>query len=246
MRRTIFINLAVGGMFFLSFLFGGCASQPKKQTVPVPLEKEIKSIEGATSSGTSYFVNKGDTLWRISKKYGVSVEQLLNANNITDVKNLKVGQTLIIPGHGKSNATYAKFTNTSPASTVARKMSATGFIWPVKGKTISYYDDFMNGTKHAGIYILPEPGQKVVAAKKGTVEAVSNLGDNKHVLVIKHAWGVRTFYGCCCTLLVGEGAYVEQGHPIANLLQNGPNVLKEISFKIYIKDKPVNPLLHLP
>ncbi len=44
----------------------------------------------------SYSINKGDTLWRISQNYGVSVETLQKANNLTG--NLIIaGETLRIP-----------------------------------------------------------------------------------------------------------------------------------------------------
>jgi LysM repeat protein len=43
-------------------------------------------------------VKKGDTLFKISKKYGVPIEEIMKINNLTD-KRLKVGQRLIIrPG----------------------------------------------------------------------------------------------------------------------------------------------------
>jgi lipoprotein YgeR len=45
---------------------------------------------------------------------------------------------------------------------------------------------------------------------------------------------------------VGEGSYVEQGQPIANINQASTGNPTEINFKIYVKDKPINPLAYLP
>lgn len=42
-------------------------------------------------------VARGETLWGISREYGVSVESLKRANNITDPSALAVGRTLVIP-----------------------------------------------------------------------------------------------------------------------------------------------------
>jgi membrane-bound lytic murein transglycosylase D len=46
----------------------------------------------------NYTVRKGDTLFKISKKYpGVSNEEIMSANNITNARTLSVGQKLKIP-----------------------------------------------------------------------------------------------------------------------------------------------------
>lgn len=51
---------------------------------------------GETPSGTIYTVKSGDSLWNIAKKFGVSVEELKAANNLTS-NLLNIGQVLKIP-----------------------------------------------------------------------------------------------------------------------------------------------------
>lgn len=53
--------------------------------------EEVGQIEGPI-----YIVQRNDTLWSIARKYGVSVQEIINANNLkTNV--LTIGQQLIIP-----------------------------------------------------------------------------------------------------------------------------------------------------
>lgn len=51
---------------------------------------------GVVSGGDSYTVKSGDSLWSIAKKFGISVEELRIANNLTS-NLLRIGQTLKIP-----------------------------------------------------------------------------------------------------------------------------------------------------
>ena len=41
-----------------------------------------------------YFVQKGDTLWNIAKRYKTTVEDILNDNDIPDPDNINVGQKI--------------------------------------------------------------------------------------------------------------------------------------------------------
>ena len=49
-----------------------------------------------------YLVQKGDSLWAISKKYNIPLTELIEINNLTDL-NIKVNQKLLVP---KTSNTY--------------------------------------------------------------------------------------------------------------------------------------------
>ena len=44
-----------------------------------------------------YFAKPGDTLWKIAKKFGSTVDEIARVNGIEDVDNLQVGRQLFIP-----------------------------------------------------------------------------------------------------------------------------------------------------
>lgn len=56
-------------------------------------ENAINQMIQNDASG-SYKIRRGDTLSRIAKKYGMSVKDLAELNNIKDVNNIRQGQTL--------------------------------------------------------------------------------------------------------------------------------------------------------
>lgn len=59
--------------------------------------KDSMFIDKSTSSTLFYEVKLGDTLWKIGKNYGVTIEQLVGLNDITNENLIYVGETLKIP-----------------------------------------------------------------------------------------------------------------------------------------------------
>ncbi len=56
----------------------------------------VPYIPPKDSDSNFYTVKKGDTLYSIARTYGISVDKLKSANNLSS-NNLTIGQTLIIP-----------------------------------------------------------------------------------------------------------------------------------------------------
>jgi len=81
------------------------------QTITIPAKTADKAADahktGATPKQTDvpptattpgfYTVKKGDTLTSIAHTYGLTAEDLMKANKITDPKKLQLGQTLKVP-----------------------------------------------------------------------------------------------------------------------------------------------------
>jgi LysM repeat protein len=78
-----------------------------KKSVPVRVG-QILAIPTALRGDAikSHTLKKGDTLFAIAKKYGVSVKALSIANKLRDSTRLKLGRTLIIPADDERIAAY--------------------------------------------------------------------------------------------------------------------------------------------
>lgn len=87
---------------------------------------------GASALADSYTVVKNDTLWDLSRKYGVSVSDLKKANGVSG-HLIYVGQKLQIPAKSTKAVKAAKATKTTSASTVDTT-STTHTV--VKGDTL--------------------------------------------------------------------------------------------------------------
>jgi LysM repeat protein len=55
------------------------------------------SVGVPPAGGSTYTVQRGDTLYSISLQFGVTIQAIVEANNITDPDRLSPGQELIIP-----------------------------------------------------------------------------------------------------------------------------------------------------
>jgi LysM repeat protein len=54
-------------------------------------------ISTVSSGGTPYVVQRGDTLFKIARNFGVNMWVLAQNNNINNVNRIYAGQTLLIP-----------------------------------------------------------------------------------------------------------------------------------------------------
>jgi murein DD-endopeptidase MepM/ murein hydrolase activator NlpD len=188
----------------------------------------------------TYTVARGDTIYHIAHKYGVSPERLMAANAISDPRDLRVGQTLVIPASGFASASAVASPELWP-SHVDRQ-----FAWPVLGGTMTSPFGMRHGVMHDGIDIAAPAGTPVRAADDGTVIYSGRLRGYGNVVIVQHSRGYVTVYGHNERNLVREGERVARGQEIAQLGATGRATGPNLHFEIRYDNQAENPLAYLP
>src|ERR1035441_3844015 len=117
--------------------------------MPIPTPESVASVQ---KQGVYHKVVRGQTLWQIAEAYGVSINDIIETNNIPNGSALEVGQLLFIPG--------VKEVKDISAHTVDNNKNE--FIWPLKGKVVVYFDDPIGvSTVSHGIDIQAQVGDTV-------------------------------------------------------------------------------------
>jgi murein DD-endopeptidase MepM/ murein hydrolase activator NlpD len=213
------------------------------QATEVPLQE---AVEVATE--VRHVAQAGQTLWRIARVYGVSVETLVRANGLDDPSSLEIGQILLVPG-----ATALLDVPAYPApldGSSERRASSEEpprFEWPVAdGRILSGYGAPRRGRTHKGLDIGGKRGQPVCAAAAGrVVYSGSTLRGYGKTVIIDHGGELQSLYAHNSDLLAREGQRVDRGQAIARLGRTGNASTEHVHFEVRRNDVPVDPLHYL-
>jgi len=173
---------------------------------------------------STYQVQRGDTFARIALNNNIAPRDLV-AWNGGDPNQLVVGQIIsLTPPPGFSSQSSI---SNSPIP---------AFIWPVKGKVLSGFNE-----TNKGIAIEGNIGDPVLASADGLVVYAGNtLRGYGNLIIIKHDNTYLTAYAFNRVLLVKEGDSVKRGQKISEVGEfegSGP----QLHFEVRDKGKPVNP-----
>jgi len=200
---------------------------------------------------TDYRVRKGDTISRIAERYGSSVAEIVEANDIEDPRNLKIGRVLKVPlqsagtkeGHGSDFGRPGKKINIG----VTKKYIGNLF-WPVDSKYITSPFGWRSSRFHDGVDIRSEYGVKIRAAHDGLVifngRGLSGYGN---LIAIKGQDGILTMYGHNQRNYVKKGERVSRGDLIGEVGSSGRANGPHLHFEVRVMDSKgkyvaVNPL----
>jgi len=207
-------------------------------------------------------VQKGETLYSISWRYGQDVNQIAAWNDLNAPYVIHQGQQLrIAPPLNKTNPALLKpirrDQTTSPNVTTApitqaqvrtapskAKAEPLTWRWPAEGKLLRTFSAKKMDRK--GIDISGTAGTAVRAAASGRVVYSGNgLTHYGNLLIIKHNESYLSAYAHNEKLLVKEGMVVKKGQKIAAMGATGSDRVM-LHFEIRRNGKPVDPQRYLP
>jgi LysM repeat protein len=97
-----------------------------------PVGETAPGFEAAPAPRATHTVAKGDSLWSVSRKYGIGVDELAAANQLSKSAPLRLGQELVVPAKPAASA------DTDAANTYeVRSGDTLGAIARRQGTTVS-------------------------------------------------------------------------------------------------------------
>ena len=207
---------------------------------------------------TRHRVEKGQTLYRIARAYGLTVEELMQANNLEDPRELKAGEELWIPGSA-SVKPVPEFDAPEPAPPPRQVVvpakpgpqkpvkvgKASGTLqWPLRG--VLYARFGRKGKEpHDGIDLAAPAGTPVKTAAPGSVLFAGEQKGYGLIVIVEHAGGVITLYAHNRDLRVKTGQKVREGQVVATVGDSGRTSGPHLHFEVRKDGVPVDPLEHL-
>ncbi|NIP74439.1 MAG: peptidoglycan DD-metalloendopeptidase family protein [Gammaproteobacteria bacterium] len=234
----------------------GCGS-----SALAPVSDPTDAAQRQRDAPRYHVVQKGETLYSISWRYGQDFRAVARWNGIANPYTIYPGQKLRVRPPAESNprqrraAAGSRGQTTSPRSSspkaevprkkaVKRTDSTLKWSWPTQGRVLRDFDANEAGKK--GIDISGRPGQPVLAAAPGeVVYSGSGLIRYGKLIIIKHNHTYLSAYAHNRALLVKEGERVRAGQGIAEMGDTGTDRTM-LHFEIRRNGKPVNPLRYLP
>ncbi len=160
------------------------------------------SARAASAACNSYTVQRGDTLGQIARQYGTSVQAIANANGITNVNLIHVGQRLCVPSGsapaGQPAAAPASSGSCVDVATLARQ----------RGWTVG------NAVDHGGVVVQLARADVLPAGYEATgpnrTILTNSLGNDRNM-----GTGYWTVYAKCGSTAAPAPAQAPQAQPQA-------------------------------
>lgn len=218
------------------------------------------TTSGATLSSSratkEYTVVKGDTMYSIAKKNGMTLAEFMALNNLDSNSVIKVGQKLKIYTAAATTSTNTSSGSSSNSSTSTSSSSGTtttttapdtrtygttvtadkNTVWPVKNPTVTQVKG-----KVGGVQLSAQVNEPVVCIREGTVMYVGVYRGFGQVLFVQSKTGVIYTYTGLGSVSVKKGDYVVYNQQLGTAgidpISNKPG----ITFMVFQNGQPIDP-----
>ncbi len=170
-------------------------------------------------------LKKGETLWRISKRYNIPLKELCRINNIKDVTKIKAGTKI-----------YLRKKIRKPLKlNISLQM-------PVKGRVIKHFGTGKSIIQLNGIEIKGKRWAKVRASADGIVKFTGPLRGYGKVIIIQHTSDISMVYAYLDKIYVKLNQKVRKGEVIGRLGKDYLNRNNVLHFELLKNGQPIDPL----
>ncbi|WP_416198464.1 MAG: LysM repeat-containing protein [Sporanaerobacter sp.] len=177
----------------------------------------------STSFASPYTVKSGDSFWKISNQFNVSLESLLKANNANEKTVIYPGQVLEVPNGKKTvvTTTNRSATGREIPKTIVHIVSSGESLWTISQKYNVSMDQIINANENLSENTVLNIGQELIIPKSPDYTQVDkpideNCGEyldwfsevDKGILPIGTVFKVKDFYsGKTFTMKRTMGSY---------------------------------------
>ncbi len=212
----------------------------------------------ATTKTKEYTVLKGDTMYSIAKKNGMTLAEFMALNNLDNSSVIKVGQKLKIADASAAKTTSTTTTTTTPStssggtggsSTTTTTTTAPdtrtygttvtadkNTVWPVKNPTVTQVKG-----KVGGVQLSAQVNEPVVCIREGTVMYVGVYRGFGQVIFVQSKTGVIYTYTGLGSVSVKKGDYVVYNQQLGTAGVDAISGKPGITFMVFQNGQPIDP-----
>lgn len=190
-----------------------------------------------------YVVQKGDTVYGIAKKSGMTVGELMSLNNLDNNAVIKVGQKLKIYSDKSSTTTTTTTTTTTiQPATDTRTYGETykadsSTVWPVKNPKITTLKGKVNG-----VQLSAQKNESVTCIREGSVMYVGVYRGYGQLVFVQSKTGLIYAYAGLGSVDVKKGDYVVFGSKIGTVGVDSISGKPQITFMVFQNGQSIDPV----
>ncbi len=212
------------------------------------------STNTSTTKTVEYVVAKGDTLYGIARKNGMSVADLMAINNLDSSAVIKIGQKLKV--NANSTESPSKTTATKPVEpakpgetvikvnekapdtrTYGTTVTADANTkWPVSSPKITQVKG-----KISGVQLSAKTNESVLCIHEGTVMYVGVYRGFGQVVFVQSKTGLIYAYTGLGSVKVRKGEYAVSGSELGTAGLDSISQKYQITFMVFQNGQPIDP-----
>ena len=212
------------------------------------------SAPASTAKTVEYVVAKGDTLYGIARKNGMTVADLMAINNLDSSAVIKVGQKLKVSAGSTSSSSSAATTKKSepakPGETVVKVnekapdtrtygttiTADANTKWPVSSPKITQVKG-----KISGVQLSAKTNEAVLCIHEGTVMYVGVYRGFGQVVFVQSKTGLIYAYTGLGSVKVRKGEYAVSGAELGTAGLDSISQKYQITFMVFQNGQPIDP-----